>query len=181
MSYFYLLFSLIAISSPLSAAHNPYLLFRADCFHYGAESVHEIRANGHVTLDGTNVPDAIFINGSLDAINATIGSLHINGTATLDTCVVNEEIELNGALSCSNCTLKKKVALCVKEATFFSCSIDSIEVRFTPDDKITQTIELRGNTIVDHDIIFLEGKGEVILRDNSQVLGDIIDGTCTQM
>jgi hypothetical protein len=141
--------------------------------HYGVEAVSTLDANGIVTLDGTKVKKKLTVNGTLTAKKASIQELEVNGSCHLADCTVGAKSTVTGRLSALRSTFRQELVISAFGATFSGCKLESVVIKkpFWAFGK--QELELSDGTICKGPIIFESGKGKVILKGKSQVLGAI--------
>lgn len=140
---------------------------------YGHETVDTIQTNGSIILDGTNVLDAVSVNGSLNAEKSSIGSLVVNGQATLKNCLVNNTTIINGSLNADNTRFQKELSIASQRITLKACYVGSLVVREVNGDDRTQIIDLRSGTKIAGPIIVESGNGEVWISSNSEILDQV--------
>jgi hypothetical protein len=128
---------------------------------YGQEIFDTLQINGSVALNGTIILQRLQVNGGVAATNAQIGELLVNGLAVLSHCTVKDKCTVTGSLKGSFSTFEKAIALASDNSSFDTCTITSIQV-LKSKDNVTQTIELKGKTVVMGHISFEAGDGQVI-------------------
>lgn len=144
----------------------------------GAGTLHEViihtnlLANGTATLNKVLVGQTLSVNGSLSATDSTMRKLESNGYTVLKNCQIDESICANGFIEltdCKDCTITIKGTIRAKGSTF-----KSILVQKAWSGK--HVVDLT-DTIIQGDVVFQGPLGNVVLRGNAHIFGNIIGGT----
>jgi len=158
---------------------------------FGNYVVQAIEAKGILQLAGTRVPQGLYMEGTLDADSAHIGSATIKGCATLTNCIVDGDISIcgKGFLKCSliggiteiGGTLeayKTEFCGCIQAASGFielrGCS--AVGMYLFPCGEELQVVKILQGSVIQSDIVFQSGKGRVILDRSSALCGRIHGG-----
>ncbi len=143
---------------------------------YGEELLESLQANGLVKLNRTTITNALTVNGSVIAQDATIGSIDIMGEAHLTHTTVQNGGTILGYLQTHHANIQQPLTLNGQKAVFSSTKLSDITIRKMDAFKGKQIIELRQKTVVDGSITFESGKGEVHLYPGSQIIGPVKGG-----
>lgn len=141
---------------------------------YGKESVESITGSGMIKLNGTEITKTLEITGSLIARDASIEAMDILGQANLTESHV-KNANVMGQIQAVRSTFENPITILSQKAVFTESKLKGINVKKDSSYKGKQIIELRRRTIVNGNIHFESGKGEVHLFPGSQVLG-LVDG-----
>lgn len=158
---------------------------------YGNETVSSVTCYGTATLNGTKVQGKVFVAGELKATNATIGSLEVKGLTTLQGTTVQGTTNVIGNLESTNsnytgATIVTGKVLAISSKFYVSTSFISDETKLQSsyvsgpvtmkDDNTTPYLYLTSETKIDGSITFQDRAGVVVLRDNSVINGQVING-----
>lgn len=142
---------------------------------YGNKTLESLTTNGSLQLDGTHILGEATINGSLEALGATIGKLSVNGSVQLDGCRIKQGAMVNGALVCNESTIEGELSIATKKVALGRSTVSAITVRPSDGYEGTQVVELR-DAQVNGPVVFKTGKGEVWLFGDSNVAGQVQGG-----
>ncbi len=160
---------------------NPIQNISSGIVSYGKETVDTLQGNGLVSLDGTTVRSKLEVNGSLKAVNATIGFLVCTGYANLQECVIYGTSEIKGFMSATKTVFQGQINASTQKIYCTDCITESITVKEAGWTIGAQSIELKGKTLVKGSIIFESNKGTVYVSDQSRILGKVIGGTVEKL
>jgi len=164
--------------------------------YYGYANLNHLTQDA-VEIDGSGiVEDSKFnfltTNGSLDAKDVTVKNLSTKGSLKAQNLVTDnltvlgsaygERVTVSGKTSISgwlNMIDSKfaNIEFTTGNATLESTSVSNII--FTNPNAEGQKLTLRGNSVVEGDITFKSGKGEVVLGNNSKIKGKVVGGNIT--
>ncbi len=151
---------------------------------YKAASIQlmDLIVNGTATIgDGVSATRIIgnaVINGSLQVNLATFHFLKMNGTATMLAATITDLFKMNGTLHMTDSICEGDMVIHGGAVNMTRCQVRHIHVdvmSFWPW-LWRPTIHLNHLTQVNGDIIFNKNAGRVIVKDNAQILGRVING-----
>lgn len=163
----------------------------------------KLSVNGSASLEKVKVGQIIKIHGSLSAEDCKFHSVIVHGGVTLENTTAHD-LEVHGGLSCENVNITSD-AIIFGGASFEKSHLQNVEITAKNahfSDSRVQTITLKKNncsgfwsccvalfnsykeqtielhdTIVKGDVIFEDAPGVVILKGNSKIHGNVINGT----
>jgi len=141
----------------------------------GSGSVDSLMANGMATLNGTVIKGSAVINGLLNAEDARFQSLDVNGSTKLDQCTVSETAKIKGSLSASSTLFESILEVFSGEIHLTNSKVNR-DLHIGHTDAKKQTVYLDNFSEIFGNIVFDDGKGEVILRGKSKIDGKVIGG-----
>lgn len=141
--------------------------------HHGKVTMDSLKSNGRVTLEGTTVKNLLHVNGSIYSHKASIGKLNVGGHAHLSRSKILGKSEVSGTLNAEKCTFGNKIVLTGQKMSLQNCKVKSIFIKKTYWPFTSQVIELSKNSICKGKITFESGKGRIIVKDGSKVLGKV--------
>lgn len=141
--------------------------------HHGKETMDSLQGNGRVTLEGTTIKNGLKVNGSLFGHKASIGKLDVGGHGHLVKCQVLGKSSVSGFFSAEKTNFKDKLVLTGQKLVLQKCKVGSIHVKKTPWPFQSQVVELSKNSVCKGKITFESGKGRVIVKDKSKILGKV--------
>lgn len=169
-----LIFALVAISFAASLLAEP---TKADGGgNFGNETLESIEATGLIKLSGTIVTNEIRMIGSLISQNGEIGSIDVTGEVNLTSTRLKNGGSIMGSIQTVRSKIEKPITILSQKSVFTNSTLAGITVKQDSGFKGKQIIELRLGTIVTGPIHFESGKGEVLLYQASQVLGEVTGG-----
>ena len=143
---------------------------------FGNVTLESIEGTGLVKLNSTLVENDVHVIGSVIAQSGEIGSFDVIGEINLTGTTVKKGGQLIGSIQTVRSTIEKPITILSNKAVFTTTKLSGITVKQDRSYKGKQIIELRLGTLVDGPIHFESGKGEVLIYQNSQVLGPITGG-----
>jgi len=143
---------------------------------FGTETLQQLTSEGILKLHGTKVIQKLRLDGTLLAESAHIGYLEVFGEANLTNSTVDQGSTIIGYLRAQGSLFLAPLILGAQKAVFTSSRLVNITVRKEEAFKGKQIIELKQHTIVDGNIVFESGKGEVHLYGGSQIFGSVTGG-----
>lgn len=157
----------------------------------GIGTVDNVSEQGSATLNGTTVTGSVAVNGTFRAESANINHGNINGSVFMNNTAIQNSFNINGSTSINHSTFKGGFIinglLTATKSTFNTLEIGSSQTTFTDSrtkdihvlrDNYREKVYLNGNTIVDGNIVFDSGNGEVI-ENGGTVTGKVIGGKIT--
>ncbi len=177
--------------------HNQNAIVRYGITKLGEEIISSITIHGPATMQGTKILDMAEVNGSLNAVKATINKLtlngnlegleihlkegKINGTVRLNKSNVSGMITVYGLLTASESDFSNAIVIDSTEVHFSKSSLQDITILNSSTYPTVQKVFLKDNTILKGKIIFNSGKGEVILSGQSTIIpSQVIGGQIIQ-
>lgn len=142
---------------------------------YEKKNVEQIRVNGFVELDLTNVTKEILVNGYLRALNSTLGNIQVNGRAILVNSLVKGITNINGSLEAETTQFENTVFIASQVALLDGCLLPRLVIKPVDNNQGIQRINLNGNTQISGDVIVESGRGEIIIENGSEIFG-IVNG-----
>jgi hypothetical protein len=138
----------------------------------------KLKINGEAVLgQGTVVKEMMVINGSLKAQGVKFeAELFANGNADIKQVRLQADAHFNGNLNASDSEFFKKFYALSQQSDYSNCQFKDIVIKKNPYINTKQIIRLMNNSIVNGDVIFESGKGEVYLDANSQIKGEVHGG-----
>lgn len=163
------------ISGSISATHASVCDITPGSVTCGKGTVSNLTGNGMVAVHGTTVSGATLVNGTLKAENATFSSIEANGSVQLSQCTVNNAAKINGSLTATSTRFENTLTVSSSTVKLINSKVSrDLHIRHT--DATQQTVHLNDSSEVSGNIIFDDGKGEVILRGGSKIGGEVIGG-----
>ena len=144
----------------------------------GKGTVENLTGNGMVSTKGTIVSGPTKVNGLLSSKNTTFSSLNINGSVNLIQCDVTADTEVKGALKASYTRFNSKVDVYSNSITLLNTKVAG-DLRILHTANKQQYVYLDDSSEVSGNVIFDDGKGEVVIRKHSKIGGKIIGGHLT--
>lgn len=142
----------------------------------GAQTVEQITSSGLLKLNGTKVTQMLRVSGSLLTQSARLHTVEVYGEANLSQTTVEQPSTIIGYLRAQNSQFLAPLTLGAQKAVFTSCKIASLTVRKEDAFKGKQIIELKQNSLIEGDVVFESGRGEVHLYPGTQLLGTVQGG-----
>lgn len=169
------LISLFLLTGTVAVAHAGVCTRVPGSVNCGPGEVDKLSGNGTVTVNGTTVLGSTKVNGLLTAEDGSFFSLNVNGITKLIQCVVNDTVHIKGTLTASSSTFEKTIALRSNKIHLINSKVNA-NLHFKHSGAIKQVAYLDDFSEVRGDIIFDDGIGEVVLRGQSKVAGQVIGG-----
>ena len=141
----------------------------------GKGTVSELSGNGMVTVNGTTVSGEAMINGLLSATDANFSSLDVNGSANLTQCTINAKSEIKGSLTASSTKFDSGLTVYSSSTRFINSKVSG-DLHLPHTETQKQIVYLDNFSEVTGDIIFDDGKGEVVVRGKSKIGGKVVGG-----
>lgn len=138
----------------------------------------KIKVNGEAILgQGTLVKEVMVINGSLKAQGVTFeAEMFANGKADISQVKLQGNAHFSGKVTASDCQSFEKFILFAQKTDFSNCHFQDLLIKKNPYFNTKQIIRLKNNSVVNGDITFESGNGEVYLDNSSQVKGEVHGG-----
>lgn len=143
---------------------------------FGKETLESIDGTGLVKLNGTTVDHDVHVLGSLISQNGEVGSIHVTGEVNLTGTTVKNGGSIMGSFQAVRSKIEAPITILSQKTVITNSKLSGITIKKDSAYKGKQIIELRLGSIVDGPIHFESGKGEVLLYQNSQVLGPVTGG-----
>lgn len=139
----------------------------------------KLKINGEVVLgQGTVVNEMMIINGILNAEGADFKRrLIVNGNASIKQSKFHENASFNGNLTVSDSEFLGYLYLHVQQSDYFNCRLNYIFAEKNPYTNAKEIIFLKNGSLVNGDVMFESGNGEIHLDANSQIKGKIYGGS----
>lgn len=141
----------------------------------GHGTVASLSGTGMVKVGGTTVSGATLVNGLLNAKDATFSSLEVNGSAKLTQCIINDVARVKGLLTASSTQFAKTLEVYSSETHFINSKVSN-DLYLGHTNSRKHVVYLDNFSEVSGNIIFDDGKGEVILSGQSKIGGKVIGG-----
>lgn len=141
--------------------------------HHGKETLDSFQGNGRVTFEGTTVKNHAQVNGSLFAHKAILGTLDVGGHAHLRKSSVAGKTRISGFLTAEKTNFRNRIVLTGQKLTLQNCKVGSIHIKKTNWPFSSQVVELSKNSVCKGKIVFDSGKGRVVVKDGSKILGKV--------
>lgn len=143
---------------------------------YGQETLENIQIKSSVKLLGTTVEKLTEVDGNFYCENAKTGMLLIEGSATIISSTIGSRAAIQGSLSVHDSEFIENLEFTGKKLEISSSVLNSIFI-FAPENFDKELIlELSKNTLLKGSVIFQGARGKVLLKDKSQIRGQIVGG-----
>lgn len=143
---------------------------------FGPETVNSIQVKSSLKLFGTTVKESTEVEGHFYCENAHTGMLLINGSAEIVSSTIGSRAAIKGELSIIDSNFIENLEFTGKKLQISSSVLNSIFI-FAPEDFSGELIlELDKNTLLKGSVIFQGARGKVLLKNQSQINGQIVGG-----
>ncbi len=133
----------------------------------------KLQVMGDAELENVQVTNEATITGMLTAKKLTAKQLQVTGNAKLDEATV-EGAHIMGMLDAKACTIQD-LAITTESSMLNACKVKTVMVKKVEGSEKPQVLEL-DNTVIEGDVTFEAGNGEIVLKGDSRVAGAIIGG-----
>ena len=134
-----------------------------------------LEINGELDIKDTVVADSIKINGDMEGSNVTCKSLLVSGSLEGNNILVNGKTTINGYLKAKNSNFDS-INAAAEKIILINTKVQDIIVSPIKDNKRQQII-LNGTTLVNGNITFASGIGEVLLLSKeAKIVGKVSGG-----
>jgi cytoskeletal protein CcmA (bactofilin family) len=138
-------------------------------------TINKLTANGIVKVGSTVITGPTVVNGLLSAANANFMTLEVNGSAHLTECVIMANAQIKGYLSATATRFEGQLKIYANAATLSNSKVlGDLHVFSNKPNK--HLVYLENGSEVTGNIIFNNGNGEVIVRENSRIHGKVLGG-----
>lgn len=137
-----------------------------------------LKINGSARLgNNTIVKTSMIVNGQLEAVGARIeDELWVSGAADISSSALIRKSHFSGNLTARDCQFSDSLTLRLHHASFVNCQINSAIFNDLPYVKTAQKLRLSGGCVVNGDITFESGNGEVWIDKSSTIHGHVRGG-----
>ena len=133
----------------------------------------KLQVMGDAELENVQVTNEATITGMLTAKKFTAKQLDVTGNAKLDEATI-EAVQVIGMLDAKACSIQGLV-ITTESSMLNTCKVKTVMVKKVEGSEKPQVLEL-DNTVVEGDVTFEAGNGEIVLKGDARVAGAIIGG-----
>ncbi len=146
---------------------------------YVDENVSSVTTNGSLFLKNTIVSDSVSVNGMLYSVLSDLGSLQINGECKLEDTTIRGNSLVNGSFTANRCHFLGGLSV-ASEITYLENSTASqVVIRRISNSDSVQSLMISGKSLIRGDIVFESGQGNVVIKGDIEIQGDVVGGTVT--
>jgi hypothetical protein len=122
-------------------------------------------------------------NGVLQGTRSEFLQVTIKGSAELDQCLMRKEVISHGILIANETEFLMDLSVCAGKTTLTSCNLTNLYILDHDEENSKNHIHitLDGATIINGDIVFEAGLGQVYKGPNVVILGEIIGGILVEL
>jgi hypothetical protein len=179
MRYFYIFCAAISLAAHLTGAedqNDSETAIVGGFHHYGKETLNSLNVKGAVELVSTTITGLVDVNGSLEARNAKIGQLQVYGAVNIRRSTISGTTSVIGHLFAKDTTFTKEISINSLRTTLEGCTIDSILIHSDKAEDRIQRLSLTNKTVVNGNVVFESGLGEINLSADSKINGTVTGG-----
>jgi hypothetical protein len=129
--------------------------------------------NGTLQIKDSEVSESTQVNGTLTVENSELNALNVNGSISLDESVIKGAVTVNGTLEATKSRFQNTITAITKRLCLSGSTAVDVLIKNSSD---SEEIILSGGTKIAGSITFESGKGKVIIKDSSEVTGEVRGG-----
>ncbi|SCA58709.1 hypothetical protein AB751O23_AL_00090 [Chlamydiales bacterium SCGC AB-751-O23] len=140
------------------------------------QTIDNLDFKGTVDLDDVNVKKDMHVQGIAKIEGGKIFNLQVEGILEIEDSIVEGDVNIVGELEAENTQFMKTLIFIGEELELKKTQAQDIILKKPNESKLTQRVRVREGSVVQGNIIFESGDGEVILDNDSRFLGNVQGG-----